>query len=151
MKTAWHSGPPRADEKGFTLIEVMIVVAIIAILAAVALPSYGRYVARGKLVEAFSELSAYRVRMEQWFQDSRTYLDSDGTACGATAASGKYFAYACVATASTFTLTATGSDASLSGLVFTVDQDNVRKTVSVPAGWNLPSGNCWVNAQSGSC
>ena len=59
--------------KGFTLIEVMIVVAIIAILATVALPAYTDYVRRGKIAEGTSALLAMKTKMEQYFADNRSY------------------------------------------------------------------------------
>ena len=62
---------------GFTLIEVMITIAIVAILAAVALPNYSAYITRGKIAEATSALLAMRTKMEQYWQDNRTY-DSPG-------------------------------------------------------------------------
>ena len=60
--------------KGFTLIEVMIVVAIVAVLAAIALPNYADYIKRGKIIEATSALSDLRTRYEQWYLDNRTYV-----------------------------------------------------------------------------
>src|SRR4051812_25565453 len=60
-------------QKGFTLIEVMITVVIVAILAAIAVPNYRDYVTRGRVVEATSALSDTRVKMEQYFQDNRAY------------------------------------------------------------------------------
>ena len=73
--TALHAAPTasNAAQRGFTLIELMIVVAIIAILAAIAIPSYRDYILRGQLVEASNALSAHRVNMERYFQDNRTY------------------------------------------------------------------------------
>ena len=56
---------------GFTLIEVMITVAIVAILAAVAIPSYTSYITRSKIQEATTTLLAMRTKMEQYFQDHR--------------------------------------------------------------------------------
>jgi len=61
-------------QKGFTLIELMIVVVVIGILASIGIPAYNDYVTRGKLVEATSALSDGRIKMEQYFQDNRTYV-----------------------------------------------------------------------------
>src|SRR6516162_2622938 len=63
--------PSHSD--GFTMLEVMIVVAIVGILAAIALPNYSDYVKRGKIIEATSALSDLRTRYEQFYLDNRTY------------------------------------------------------------------------------
>jgi prepilin-type N-terminal cleavage/methylation domain-containing protein len=55
-------------QQGFTLIELMIVVIIIAILAAIAIPSYADYVTRARVVEATHGLGDARNKMEQYFR-----------------------------------------------------------------------------------
>ena len=64
----------RRPSQGFTLIELMITVAIVAILAAIAYPNYRNYVIRGQLVDATQGLSAVRANMERYYQDNRSYL-----------------------------------------------------------------------------
>ena len=141
-------------QKGFTLIELMVTVAIIGILASIAVPAYTDYVTRGKLAEASSELATMRVKLEQFFQDNRTYSGACAANTVATLPVGKYFTYACSnLAASTFTVTATGVTAEgAGGFSYTIDQDNTKTTASVPTGWSLPSPNtCWVTKKGGGC
>ena len=65
-------------KSGFTLIELMIVVAIVGIIAAVAYPSYTRYVVKGNRAAAQAHLIDLAQRQQQYFADSRTYGDSIG-------------------------------------------------------------------------
>src|SRR5258708_30254684 len=62
----------KAFQKGFTLIELMIVVAIIGILAAVALPAYQDYTARAKMSEAIPAASACRTSVSETVQSAAT-------------------------------------------------------------------------------
>ena len=55
-------------QRGVTLIELLIVVAIAGIIAAVAMPAYQDYVMRGKLADAHAILGATRTRLEQYYQ-----------------------------------------------------------------------------------
>jgi type IV pilus assembly protein PilE len=148
--------------RGFTLIEVMITVAVVAILAAVALPSYSEYVTRSKIIEATSSLTDLRVRMEQYFLDNRQYPASCVAPAAGAAPAGKiylpagskHFAVTCALTATTYTVTATGDAAQgMGGFVYTIDQANNRRTIGLPSGWSGagPSSTCWINRKNGGC
>lgn len=130
--------------QGFTLIELMVVVAIIAILASVALPSYDSYVRRGKVHEATTNLATERVRMEQFFQDNRTY-----TGATLAVAATKYWSYALSNhTAATYTITASPATGSgMTGYQYTIDQNNGKTSV---AGGTTGT-TCWLDKQGGSC
>ena len=132
----------------FTLIEVLIVVAIVGILAAIAVPQYSDYVTRSKVAEATANLGSMRVSMEQYFQDNRQYI---GYPCAASGA--KYFTYACVTAATTYTITATGVVAQgMGGITYTVNESNAKTTViAAPSNWTAGTTSCWVTNKAGSC
>jgi type IV pilus assembly protein PilE len=133
---------------GFTLIELMVVVAIVAILATIALPSYRDYVLRGRIAEGTAALTAKRTAIEQWFDNNRTYATAPAAIC--TNSPTTSFAFACtVQTATAFTITATGQGPA-AGFAFTIDETGARATTGVPAGW-ATNANCWVSRRDGSC
>ncbi len=137
-------------QRGFTLIEIMITVAIVGILAAVAVPSYSDYITRGRIPDATSGLATRQIRIEQFFQDNRTYLAAPD--CVADSSSSTSFNFSCtVQTSVTYTLQALGKNSML-GFTYTLDQNNTKVTSAVPAGWTLPSPNtCWVSKKGGAC
>lgn len=128
-------------QRGFTLIEIMIVVAIVGILSAIAVPVYTAYIARGKVTDAHATLTTARIRMEQYYQDNRTYIG------GPIPATSTYFSYACTCAASTFTLTASSLANQGLGAAnsyrYTINQSNVRATTAFPGG--KTSANSWIS------
>lgn len=140
------------QQNGFTLVELMVVVVVIGILAAVAVPAYQDYVIRGKLTEATSALADARVKMEQFFQDNRTYDTGDGTTCPATIpASSTNFNYTCGnLAAGTYTITATGKTG-LTDFSYTINETNTKRTTGLKSGWGSTPVNCWITSKGGSC
>ena len=141
---------------GFTLIEVMITVAIIAILAAVAIPSYTDYITRSKIQEATSSLLSMRTKLEQFFQDNRTFFGACAPGTVAPKPAGlKYFTINCPTLNDTqYLIQADGiAGSDMAQFSFTIDQANTRATASVPtaSGWTLPATNCWVTKKGGIC
>ena len=140
--------------KGFTLIEVMIVVVIVGILAAIALPNYADYVKRAKIIEATTGLSDLRQGMEQWFLDQRTYVGYCGSTGGLARVQPqvKAFTLDCpTETASTYTLRATGKPAEGmdTGFVYTITNTGAKASTG-PSGW-AGNANCWAVRKSGDC
>ena len=146
--------------KGFTLIELMIAVVVVAILSAIALPAYTDYITRSKFTEAHTHLADLRVKMEQFFQDNRTYVGGPCAPTGANATQIKYFDFSCATgepTLNTFVVRAVGKAGSdLAGITFTVNESNVHAT-SVTSGSTIANkgytGNtaCWVTRKGGVC
>lgn len=147
-----HPHLAKSLQLGFTLIELMIVVAIVAILAAVAIPSYRNYVVRGQLQDAFGQLATFQLRMEQYYQDNRSYQDKgeDGGCPSAlvNALSSKNFDFACdleTGTNQRFLASATGKSALL-GYKFTVNQASQRKTTEFKGKPQSPELDCWADS-----
>lgn len=144
--------------RGFTLIEVMITVAIVAILAAIALPAYNAYVYRSRIPAGLNALSAFQARMEQRYQDIGHYanvvvtsgVSAPGTNCGIAAATVDNFTLACTLSGAGqgYTATATGSGP-IAGASYQIDNNGLRSTLTHPLGAPSPN-NCW-SMRGGTC
>ena len=155
--------------RGFTLIELMIVVAIVAILMAVALPSYRDYLLRGYLTDGTTLLSTMQTSMERYYQDNRTYA---ATGSGANAVTPPCaVAQALQRTQGNFVVTCTGSDAPtlttygltatgggpVAGVAYTLQLNAssgfLKATAfSTPFTWANPNPNtCWVTKRGQTC
>ena len=149
-------------QRAFTLIELMIAIAIIAILASIGIPSYVKYITRSKIQEATSSLLGMRVKMEQYYQDNRFYTPPAGSPVLAPCAAGssvplptlKYFNVTCPTLSATqYTIRADGTDSALIGLQLEINEANQRWTRSTPGSWG-PVGapkQCWASKTNGDC
>jgi type IV pilus assembly protein PilE len=132
--------------RGFTLIELMVVVAIVAVLAAVAMPAYFDTVRKSRRADAISQLSAIAQRQENWRSNNPLYTTNLGS-LGINASTTHYSYAVTVANASsavayTATATRTGSQTS--------DTKCGNLSLAASAGQftygstgTLPSARCW--------
>ena len=134
----------RHNNRGFTLIEVMVVVVILAILAAIALPSYANYVARSKIRTAQADLRALSAALENHRQ--RTLLYPVGAPANTKevmddfpawnpAAKSVDFGFSANSDANGYTLTASGASGKLSGCTLTLAHDGTTGDAGCLAGW----------------
>ena len=121
-------------QQGFTLIELMIVVAIIGILAAVAIPSYQDYTARAQVSEGLSLTSQFKTTLAEYFADNGDYNGVAITDLGGTT-TGKYvdtIALGAVVTGGTVSVVATfkttGVAAAIQGSQFAVETEDGGRT-----------------------
>ena len=141
-------------QKGFTLIELMIVVAIIGILAAIAIPSYQNYTRKAKFTEVKQALAPYKLGVEVCFQDTGDLTlcaaGSNGVPAVTTTASGFVAVGAGTqssVSATTMTLTATAAniDTTVNGATFTLTGTAGAATGSNSITW-VKGGTCATTA-----
>lgn len=130
-------------QQGFTIIELMMVVAIIGVLASIAIPNYRDHVKRARVAEATSDLADMRIKMEQYYQDNRTYVGSNTGPCATR--TGRFFSISCGNIGlDTYLITATGTG-DMSGFSYSVDQANAKNS-----SYDGVAGNgCWATSKNG--
>ncbi len=139
------SGEHDRPARGFTLIEVLIVVAIIGILAAIAYPSYSSYVQKTRRTDAHLSLLQARQALERCRSTTYTYVDCDLPNSGNSVEGDYTLALTGTTTASSFTITATAKSGGRQAgdtdcATLTIDEKDQPKGANA-AGTNNP--DCW--------
>lgn len=146
----------KKPDSGFTLVELLIVIAVIGILIAIAIPNYNDYITRSRITAAVATLSDMRVKLEQYFADNRTYVGAcvAGTVAPLpNAADNSYFDFTCPGAslqATSYDVVATGKS-SMAGFIYHIKQSG-KSTETLGAGWSgAPNATCWVISKGGGC
>lgn len=139
-----------SSQTGFSLVELMVAVAIAAIIAAFALPAYRDHLIRSYIPDASSALQLTALRLEQYYQDHRSYRN--GNQCGVALPASQRFDFSCTSAddGQSFLLTATGT-AAMDGFTFTIDQQGQTRTTSLPEGWGTAPLECWITKRGSRC
>lgn len=143
----------KAMQKGFTLIELMIVVAIIGILAAVALPAYQDYTARAKVTEVMLQVDACKIAVAESIQSNSAFpASADAAGCSSTVTT-KYMAAGLTVDNTTGMITsgdiqgvATGADGK--HIILQPTTDAARTTAMAAATDAIQGWSCGTDADT---
>lgn len=141
----------KRTQQGFTLIELMIVVAIIGILAAVALPAYQDYTTRSKITEVMLQVDACKNAVSEFIQSNNAFpADADAAGCNSTTTT-KYMAAGLAVSSTTGAITSgavqgTGSGADGKHLILQPTSDAARTTALATAGTAIAGWSCGTDA-----
>lgn len=130
---------------GFTLIELIIAIAILSIIVSVAVPAYSDYIQRSKIAEALATLGNLTTQMEKNYLDFKTYTNNGN--CAVSEPNSESYTYNCTSSGQNYTWTATSKDGNYK---FSVN-NNFDKATLAFGGASMSSVDCWMISKDGTC
>ena len=134
-----NTSVPTDKQSGFTLMELMIVVAVVGIITAIALPSYQNYTRTAKRTDAHQGLTTLAQLQERFFTENNTYATTVAALGGVADSNDDFWTLSvAAANASSYTLSAAPKSPHTDGDCLTITLDSTGTRASTPAG-----NDCW--------
>lgn len=134
----------RTNQKGFTLIELMIVVAIIGVLSAIAVPAYKDYVSKSELASGFATIKSVLTPAELYVQENGSLSGAQPSDLGVSAGANSLGTIGVTSTSTATAITFTHVDGAVAGSKFTYTRDSgsgwTCALVPVPSSLDAPKG-----------
>lgn len=137
--------PVTNSQQGFTLIELVIAIAILSILVGIASPMYSNYVQQSKITEALATLGALSTQMEKQYLDFRKYTVDDN--CAVSNPTSDNFNYNCASSGQDFTWTATSNNGDYK---YSINNEFNKVTLAFD-GQSMSAVDCWMISNTGTC